>query len=80
MDGSHLVFQKISFTTTANPEYTGWDAGTVPPVASENDPNAVELGVKFTVDAVGAITGIRFYKGAENTGTHVGNLWSSSGR
>jgi len=27
----------------------------------------------------GTITGIRFYKGTGNTGTHVGNLWSSSG-
>jgi hypothetical protein len=27
----------------------------------------------------GYITGIRFYKSAANTGTHVGNLWSASG-
>src|SRR5262249_43319428 len=26
------------------------------------------------------ITGLRFYKGATNTGTHVGNLWSSTGQ
>ena len=25
------------------------------------------------------ISGIRFYKGSANTGTHIGNLWSSSG-
>jgi hypothetical protein len=25
------------------------------------------------------VTGVRFYKGAGNSGTHVGNLWSSSG-
>jgi hypothetical protein len=25
------------------------------------------------------VTGLRFYKGAQNTGTHVGHLWSSSG-
>jgi hypothetical protein len=25
------------------------------------------------------VTGIRFYKGAGNTGTHVGSLWSSNG-
>ena len=39
----------------------------------------VELGVKFTSSSSGFITGIRFYKGVNNTGTHVGNLWSSSG-
>ena len=27
----------------------------------------------------GYITGIRFYKASANTGTHVGNLWTSSG-
>jgi VCBS repeat-containing protein len=48
-----------------------------PPVA--NDPNAVEVGVKFTSATSGQITGIRFYKGSGNTGTHVGNLWSGSG-
>ena len=40
---------------------------------------AVELGVKFRADVAGYITGVRFYKGAGNTGTHVGNLWTSAG-
>ena len=35
--------------------------------------------MKFRSDVDGFITGIRFYKGAGNTGTHVGNLWSASG-
>jgi hypothetical protein len=39
----------------------------------------VTLGVKFKADVNGKITGIRFYKGTGNTGTHVGNLWSSTG-
>ena len=51
----------------------------VPSVASANDPSAVDLGVKFTADASGSITGIRFYKGAGNTGTHIGSLWTASG-
>ena len=41
--------------------------------------SAVELGVKFRSDVAGTITGIRFYKASTNTGTHVGNLWSSTG-
>ena len=40
---------------------------------------SVELGVKFRSDVAGTITGIRFYKASANTGTHVGNLWSSTG-
>ena len=41
--------------------------------------SAVELGVKFRSDVAGTITGIRFYKAAANTGTHIGNLWTSNG-
>jgi len=35
--------------------------------------------VKFRSDVDGAILGVRFYKSAANTGTHVGNLWTSTG-
>ncbi len=56
-----------------------WDGSDLPAVPSAADPNAVELGVKFRSDVDGFITGIRFYKGALNTGTHIGNLWTSDG-
>ena len=70
-----------SFTTAAQPPYTSiWDESAVPSIASNNDPNAVELGVKFQSDVAGYITGIRFYKGVDNTGTHTGNLWDSGGQ
>ena len=35
--------------------------------------------MKFRSDIDGFITGIRFYKGPANTGTHVGHLWTSTG-
>ena len=41
--------------------------------------NPVELGVKFYSEVGGTIKGVRYYKSRDNTGTHVGNLWSSSG-
>jgi hypothetical protein len=56
-----------------------WSASTTPATAASPDPNSVELGVKFRSDVAGFVTGIRFYKGATNTGTHVGDLWTSSG-
>ena len=56
---------------------TIWPATTTPAVAANSDTAAVELGVKFRPNANGFITGLRFYKGSGNTGTHVGNLWSS---
>ena len=53
---------------------------TVPAVPDSGDAGAnVELGVKFTADAAGFVTGVRFYKSAANTGTHTGSLWSSAG-
>jgi VCBS repeat-containing protein len=57
-----------------------WNAGTTTPArADAGDVNAVEVGVKFSSDVAGFITGVRFYKSASNTGTHVGNLWTSAG-
>jgi hypothetical protein len=47
---------------------------------TENDPNPVELGVQFKSSQAGAITAIRFYKGPNNTGTHVGNLWNAASK
>jgi hypothetical protein len=57
-----------------------WNDTVTPVVTAKPDPNAVEVGVKFKSDINGYIAGIRFYKGSENTGTHVGNLWTSSGQ
>jgi hypothetical protein len=51
----------------------------VPTVTNTNDPNPYELGVNFTPTSNGTITGVKFYKGSQNTGTHTGSLWSSNG-
>ena len=59
--------------------YSLWPATTLPSVASFADGNAVELGVRFQADVAGDIAGIRFYKGAANTGVHVAKLWSAAG-
>jgi hypothetical protein len=56
-----------------------FSAGDTPTTASVNDAGPVELGVKFTSSQAGNVTGIRFYKGAGNTGTHVGSLWNATG-
>jgi methionine-rich copper-binding protein CopC len=56
-----------------------WDAAATPALASDPDTKSIELGVKFRSDVAGQVTGIRFYKGSGNTGTHVGHLWTASG-
>jgi hypothetical protein len=52
---------------------------TTPGIVDSGDPTPAELGVKFRTDRYGQISGIRFYKSAANTGTHVGSLWNANG-
>jgi Domain of unknown function (DUF4082)/Bacterial Ig domain len=52
---------------------------TVPWMIDSNDAAAVEVGVKFRTDVGGIVNGVRFYKAATNTGTHIGHLWTSAG-
>jgi VCBS repeat-containing protein len=58
---------------------TIWAPTTVPGVTSANDNSSLELGLKFRSDIAGYVTGVRFYKGAGNTGTHVAHLWTATG-
>ncbi|WP_309135063.1 DUF4082 domain-containing protein [Cellulomonas sp.] len=51
----------------------------VPATPAATDGGAYELGLRFTPTASGYVTGVRFYKGAGNTGTHTGTLWSATG-
>jgi hypothetical protein len=48
-------------------------------ISLSEDSKPVELGMKFRSDVTGYVTAIRFYKGPKNTGTHIGNFWSSDG-
>ncbi|MCL4545326.1 MAG: DUF4082 domain-containing protein, partial [Chloroflexi bacterium] len=57
-----------------------WSSSATPVHPSVNDPQPVELGVKFASSEPGYIKGIRFYKGSANTGPHVADLWSASGQ
>jgi Domain of unknown function (DUF4082)/Abnormal spindle-like microcephaly-assoc'd, ASPM-SPD-2-Hydin len=54
-------------------------ASATPSQIDSNDPNPVEIGVKFRADTNGSVTGLRFYKTQKNVGTHVGHIWSRSG-
>jgi len=52
---------------------------TKPHRPSSADHSTVELGLRFKATAPGTVTAIRFYKGFNNHGNHVGNLWDESG-
>jgi hypothetical protein len=73
----------ITITSAAPPPgcpCTIWPSTAAPGgTVDVNQTQSVELGVKFTATSNGHITGIRFYKGINNTGVHVANLWTSSG-
>src|SRR6516225_3763406 len=58
---------------------TIWSPTATPLTASSTDTNPIEVGVKFRSDEAGYVTGISFYKGANNAGTHVGHLWTDNG-
>ncbi|WP_345801197.1 DUF4082 domain-containing protein [Microbacterium sp. AZCO] len=49
-------------------------------LTNHNDTASVEVGTKFRVLEDGEATGLTFWKTQNNTGTHVGTLWSSTGR
>lgn len=74
-----LASAGVSLTVSSSPNVSLFAANATPATISENDPSPVELGMKFTTSTNGAITGIRFYKGPQNTGTHTGTLWTSTG-
>ena len=56
-----------------------WSDSPTPGEIDSGDGSSVELGVRFRADSAGFITGLRFYKAAGNTGTHIANLWTNSG-
>ncbi len=56
-----------------------WNSSATPTVASANDASSAEVGVKFKSDVNGYVTAVRFYKGTQNTGNHIVNLWTSAG-
>jgi len=74
---SNTATKSLSIAVTS--QLTIWAATVVPTIPDSGPDNAVEIGVEFRSDVAGHVSGIRFYKGTGNTGTHVGNLWTSSG-
>ena len=74
--GTGTVSLTVNYPVTAQSLF---NTGDTPATVTVNDPNSVELGVKFQASTTGTITGIRFYKGPQNTGTHVADLWSATG-
>ena len=79
--GSSAPSASVNATTLAAATiYSASAAPTNPNVFIGSTSGGVELGLKFTSDVAGTITGVRFYKGSQTNGTQTGELWSSSGQ
>ena len=69
----------LSITVTTVPLVTLWPGLAMPGTVDGGFDDPVELGMKFRSDIRGDITSVRFYKAAANTGTHIGDLWTTNG-
>jgi len=76
-DAVRLVLQPVASGSAAT--YSLWSSSTTPALVTDPDSAPIEVGVKFVPGQAGYVTGIRFYKGPQNLGTHVGSLWTSTG-
>ncbi|MEV0144561.1 MULTISPECIES: DUF4082 domain-containing protein [unclassified Nonomuraea] len=80
-DGEELVYLAPSTSPGVNHTVTEtlWPTSATPAVANHPDSDAITLGVRFASSTSGVVRGIRFYKGSQNTGTHIGSLWTTGG-
>ncbi len=71
---------EYSFATTVRScPCSIWENTGTPASVPVNDGHPIEVGTKFRSTSAGYITAIRYYKGAGDTDSHVGHLWTSTG-
>ncbi len=75
----YLVFFVLLIGSASFSQTSIFPATSTPASLNNNDGQALEIGVKFRSTQAGYITGLRFYKGSSDNGTHIGHLWSSTG-
>jgi hypothetical protein len=74
--GNAMADRSWSFSTgSRNCPCSVWAATARPVTAAVASTRPIEVGLKFRTSVAGTVTGVRFYKGAGNSGTHVGKLW-----
>ncbi len=74
-----VIFDDGQTTSGIGTALSIWSNGEIPNTVDggfvEND----NLGLEFYSAADGFVSGVRFYKASGNTGTHIVNLWNTSG-
>ena len=80
MSTSRITFAILSLVcTSAFAQTSFWADSAAPDLREVTSTESVTLGLRFHSDVPGYLTGIQFYKGTNNTGTHTGALWSNTG-
>jgi hypothetical protein len=83
-DGQAAGPAYLEFTTPSDAiqpgTYSFCDHSKAPQCEETPDDISVEVGVQFTADVPGVITGIHFYKFSSNTGPHAGRIWTRDGK
>ena len=74
-----LAVALLAGATPASAATESLFSSVTPSRASDPDATAVTVGTKITVKASGRLTGVRFYKGTGNTGTHTGAIFIADG-
>ncbi len=74
-----LVLAVNATPARADTVHSLWTSTTVPQIIGVTDNQPIELGLRFSSDTDGFITGVRFYKAAVDTGSHIGHLWTADG-
>jgi hypothetical protein len=68
-----------AFGSSALAQDTLWPSTAVPGTPDMGADSALNMGVRFQSSEAGTISGIRFWKDVNNTGTHVGTLYTDTG-
>lgn len=74
-----LASSLLLFALSSRAQTSLWSNSVTPVNTGNCADSSTELGLRFQSNVAGQITAIRFYKGSQNTGTHVGRLWTASG-
>nr|WP_281005309.1 DUF4082 domain-containing protein [Mesorhizobium sp. DCY119] len=72
--------ETFNITTQAAPAtYSLFSASSTPAQTNLNDGQQLEVGVKFQSNVAGDVTGIKFYRSANDNGQNVVDLWTTTG-
>jgi hypothetical protein len=77
----HNYFRDLVFVAgSATPQAQMLLTTQTPGNPSVNTGQAWELGVRVRSDVAGQVTGLRFWKGPNEDGPHLGHVWSGAGQ